>query len=83
MRPDSSSHFVKCYNMIFGTTFEREIWKRNSCGKTTHQGRAQSTVNPQHDSSMSLEGYRMDVLKKQTYTHIKVLQGSIIDHFTL
>ena len=50
----------------------------------TTRGRSQSTANPQKDSSRSLKGYRVDrCWKKQTHTHIKALQGSIIDHFTL
>ena len=71
--------------MIFGATFEREIWRRkDGCERTNHQRKA--TKHCKSTTSLlkvSNELYSRYVLKKQTHIHIKVLHGSIIDHFTL
>ena len=84
MQRCQNSHLVKCYNMIFGAIFEREIWRRkDSCGRTRHQQKVTKHCKPTtRQLKVPYELLNRYVLKKQTHTHIKVLQGSIIDHFT-
>ena len=85
MHPGWNWHLVKCYNVIFGATFERDLEKKGQLWKNKPPGEGHKALQTHKMIDQGpLKGYRVDrCWKKQTHKRIKPLQGSIIDHFTL